>query len=69
MIYTQDHGPAHVHAVRGTDLVVFLINCSKGSVGVRGNTRVRSSMVRELQTFVSDNLTLICESWRLLHGE
>jgi hypothetical protein len=69
MIFTQDHVPAHVHAVKGKDLVIFLIDCAKRKVTVRGETRMRSGTVSELQAFVKDNPTLLCETWRNLHGE
>jgi len=49
--------------------VIFLVECPEGPVTVRGDTGVRSSTVRELRAFVSDNLALLCEAWRSLHGD
>jgi hypothetical protein len=69
MIYTQDHVPVHVHAIRGNDLVVFNIDCVRKLVTVRGDTGIRSGTVRELRALVGDNLALLCEAWRSLHGE
>lgn len=69
MIYTEDHTPIHVHAVKGKEVVIFELDCEKRVVRVRGRTRVRAVTVRRLKKFVGDNLTLLCEAWKELHGD
>lgn len=68
MIYTEDHLPIHVHAVKGRELVVFELDCQAKKVRLRGRTRLSRVTIRRLEEFVGDNLTLLCEAWRELHG-
>lgn len=69
MIYTEDDEPSHVHAVRGDELVIFWFDCARRTISVRANHRVRSTMVLELKQFLGDNLELLCEAWRAIHGK
>ena len=69
MIYTLDHPPAHVHAVRGTDSVVFILGCPKGAVSIREAKGITRSEQQALLYFVEDNVEMLCKAWEELHDK
>jgi hypothetical protein len=68
MIYTEDHGPAHVHAVKGNKYAVFLLRCPSGPITLRENAGLRKRETAALRRFLSDNLGLLCAAWEKIHG-
>ena len=69
MIYTFDHEPAHVHAVQGTDSVVFILGCPEGPVSIREAKGITRSEQQALLHFVEDNVEMLCEAWEELHDK
>ena len=68
MIFTDDHGPPHVHAIGGDERAVFLLHCAAGRVSMRSDTGLTRADIRKLSRFLEDNVVMLCESWRLVHG-
>jgi hypothetical protein len=69
VIYTNDHPPPHVHAVRGRDARArFELNAPDGPVRLMDNTGFSLAEVREIGTAVAENLTAIHAKWSEIHG-
>lgn len=68
MIYTNDHGPAHVHAVGPDGRAKIALNCPNGPVlpvDIRG---VDPGTVRKLVALIEQELVELCATWRSIHG-
>lgn len=60
----REHGPAHVHAFRaGAEVIVDL-----APVAVRENYGMRSGQIVKAVRIIEDNLALLQEEWRKIHG-
>lgn len=66
MIYSAEHDPPHIHAIRGRVLVVFNLNCPDGSVEIRDSRRATRREKAFLMEFANANLAVFCEEWRRL---
>jgi hypothetical protein len=69
VIFTREHEPPHVHAIRGRDFIVFVLNCRAGPATERESKGVTRAEQRALLAFVNDNIGVLCEAWRVLRGQ
>jgi hypothetical protein len=68
-IYSNDHPPPHVHAVRRDGALARLaLNCPNGPVMLVGQTGFRAAEIAEIGTAVALALPAICTKWRAIHG-
>ena len=69
-IYTNDHPPPHVHAVKpGGGRARFELNCPDGPVRLLEATKFRGAEIEEVGAAVAARLHLICAEWRKIHGD
>ncbi len=68
-IRTNDHGPAHVHVVRGGSEALFYLNCPGGPPTLRENYRFSRSELNELQAELEAVIGHLCNEWRKIHGD
>ena len=69
MIYTDDHGPPHVHVVGKGGTVTFFLRHESRSVSIRSNDGISRADVRAIATFLEENLDILCQAWERIHGE
>jgi hypothetical protein len=69
MIWTGDHGPAHVHAVGHGHDPAFFLGCESGGVRLRGKSRLPASEIAALTGFISENRDILCKAWKELHDD
>lgn len=69
MIYTDDHGPAHVHVVGPGGVALFWLNCPDGPPTVRGKKGLSDHEVRRIGDLMADHAAILCAKWRELHGD
>lgn len=68
-IYSNDHPPPHVHAVRPDGaLAKFALNCPHGPVALLDQSGFRRVEIVEIGAAVAANLLQICAKWREIHG-
>lgn len=68
-IYTNDHPPSHVHAVKGNEAAErFKLNCPDGPVELWDHDGFRLSELNEIGAQVANNLAAICAKWSEIHG-
>jgi Domain of unknown function (DUF4160) len=68
VIYLADHRPEHVHVIGANGEAVFILNCPDGPLELRecyGFNRRRVNIITDQLT---QNLALLCEKWRKIHG-
>jgi hypothetical protein len=69
MIYSNDHPPPHVHAIRrGGALARFALNCPHGPVTLLSQGGFRADEIGEIGAAVAEELPAICLKWRAIHG-
>ncbi|WP_419806067.1 DUF4160 domain-containing protein [Terriglobus sp.] len=68
MIYTDDHGPPHVHATDGSQAASFWLHCSEQRVSLRDRKRIPNQTLTRLQSFVEAHTDVLCEAWKGVHG-
>ncbi|WP_443082567.1 DUF4160 domain-containing protein [Terriglobus sp. ADX1] len=69
MIFTEDHGPAHVHVFGPDSVFVFLLQCPRGPVRLRERMRGSQREMNRIARVLNENLDILCTAWRNLHGE
>ena len=68
-IYTNDHPPPHVHALKGNDAEArFKLNCSSGPVELWDFEGFKLAELNELGKLIDANLETVCAKWRDIHG-
>jgi hypothetical protein len=68
-IYTNDHPPPHVHAIKpGGGRAKFDLNCPSGPVQLVDQTGFRLPEIMEVGAAVASELDAICAEWRRIHG-
>ncbi|EGF93210.1 hypothetical protein ABI_16500 [Asticcacaulis biprosthecium C19] len=68
-IYTNDHPPPHVHALKGNQAEArFKLNCPEGPVELWDHEGFRLSELNEISAAITDHLGDICRKWREIHG-
>jgi hypothetical protein len=68
VIYPNDHPPAHVHVIGGGHEAVFNLNCPEGPPAIRENFGFAKNILGRADAVLSNELNLLCEEWRKLHG-
>ncbi len=69
VIYSNDHPPPHVHAVKGDAAhAKFLLNCPDGPVELVEQDGFKLAEIRQIGTAIADELTAICAKWNEIHG-
>ena len=64
MIFTNDHGPPHVHAFKaGTEAVIEL-----SPIAIRDSYRVSRVDVRGAVNLVAANREQLIQTWKEIHG-
>lgn len=68
-IYSNDHPPPHVHAVRRDGAFAKLeLNCPDGPVSLVEQKGFRMAEVAEIGAAVAAQLSEICAKWSEIHG-
>jgi hypothetical protein len=68
-IYTNDHEPMHVHAVKGGDVVVINLGDEDDLPYVRENHGLKPAEVRLALEIVTAHQAFLIEEWRRIHDE
>ena len=66
VIYTNDHAPAHVHAVRGNGEA--RINIASERVSLLSAYGLKTSDIKRAVRIVSENRALLLQKWIETHG-
>jgi hypothetical protein len=68
-IYSNDHSPPHVHAIkRGGARARFELNCPRGPVTLLDQVGFRAAENVEIGAAVAAELPAICAKWKAVHG-
>jgi hypothetical protein len=68
-IYSNDHPPPHVHALRpGGARSEFDLCCPHGPVTLREQSGFRLSEINEIGAAMATELPAICAKWKAIHG-
>jgi hypothetical protein len=69
VIYSNDHPPPHVHAVRGNEACArFALNCPEGPVELMDHEGYKLAEIREIGAAIAASLPAICAKWKESHG-
>jgi len=69
VIYSNDHPPPHVHAVKGdTARAKFNLNCPGGPVELVEQEGFKLTEIRQIGAAIAEDLTAICVKWSEIHG-
>lgn len=66
---SQDHRPAHVHAIGRGREAVFNLNCPLRHIELRENYGFSRREVRRIKGMLAENQGPLCEAWRCIHGD
>lgn len=69
VIYTNDHRPAHVHVVGRGREAVFHLHCPDGPPELRESLGLAAHELNHIATQLQTQLTVLCHSWRTIHGD
>jgi hypothetical protein len=69
VIFTNDHPPPHVHALRGDARARFDLGLPDGDVRLVENEGFRLAEVRELGAAIARDRDAIAKRWSEIHGE
>ncbi len=64
----REHGPAHVHVIKGDTEVIILLPVNERSALVREIRGMRMNDVTTAQRIVSENSSILIREWRRIHG-
>ena len=68
-IYTNDHPPPHVHAIKSNEAEArFKLNCPEGPVELWDFDGFRLAELNEIGALIAANLETVCATWRDIHG-
>jgi len=68
-IYTNDHPPPHVHAIRPDGArAKFDLNCPDGPVRLVDQKGFHLTEIMEIGAAIANELKPICAEWRRIHG-
>ncbi|HEY5410378.1 MAG TPA: DUF4160 domain-containing protein [Caulobacteraceae bacterium] len=67
VVYPNDHRPAHVHVVDGSE-AVFDLNCPEGPVELRENYGFRSGQIAAIEAELNGQVAVVCREWSAIHG-
>ena len=68
VVYPNDHRPAHVHVVDGSE-AVFELNCPDGPVALRENYGFRGGQIVRIETELNGLIHVLCDAWSAIHGD
>jgi uncharacterized protein YecE (DUF72 family) len=68
VIYTNDHRPAHVHAIGNGAEAVFRLHCPNGLPELRENYGFSRRELNQLLNGLAQHAALLCAKWRHYHG-
>jgi hypothetical protein len=69
VIYSNDHPPPHVHAIRRDGArATFLLNCPDGPVVLTSQTGFRAADISEIGRSIAAELPAICAKWSTTRG-
>jgi hypothetical protein len=68
-VYTNDHGPPHVHAWKAGGWVALTIPTEQEAAIILRTAGMRDSDVRSAVRLVEENAPALWTSWRHYHGE
>jgi hypothetical protein len=68
VIYTQDHRPAHIHAIGPDGRCVFDLNCPVGPLALREASGISATQIRRLARAIEPGIEALCAAWRKIHG-
>jgi len=68
VIYPNNHGPAHVHAIGQGNSAIFNLNCPAGPLSLRANFDFSARQLREMQAKSLDQVAEPCMAWEEIHG-
>ena len=68
VVYPNDHRPAHVHVVDGSE-AVFDLNFPEGPVELRENYGFRSGQISAIETELNGRIEALCREWSTIHGD
>ena len=69
-IYTNDHAPPHVHAIKADGgRARFALNCPEGPVRLLESTIFKASEINEIGSAIADDLAATCMKWWAIHGQ
>ncbi|MCY3831877.1 MAG: DUF4160 domain-containing protein [Chloroflexi bacterium] len=63
VIHTEDHGPAHVHVIKGGNEVLIELTTWR----IIENRRFNERELRRIRRLLRENETLLMETWSRLH--
>ncbi len=68
-IYSNDHPPPHVHAVKGNSArAKFSLSCPDGPVELVDQEGFKLAEIRQIGAAIADDLAAICVKWNEIHG-
>lgn len=67
-IRPRDHGPPHVHILRGGEEVVILLGLGDAGPQVRENRGMTGRNIRIAMDIVIENNEMFLLEWRRIHG-
>lgn len=67
-IWTNDHGPAHVHVQGGGKEAKFYLNCPGGPPALWENHGFNKAELADIQAELGKAIGKLCEEWRRIHG-
>ena len=68
VIHSNDHRPAHVHAIRKDKEAIFLLNCPNGPIELRVDYGFNNREVGQIRNFLTTHLPDLCQQWSEIHG-
>lgn len=68
MIYTNDHGPSHVHVVGPDGRAKIALNCPRGPVTPLDIRGIDGGTVRRIVVLIERDLEVLCATWENIHG-
>jgi hypothetical protein len=68
VIFTNDHGPAHVHVKGAEGEAVFNLNCPSGPPTLRDSYGFKRPDIGGMMAALSAALEILCAEWRAIHG-
>ncbi|MBI5921768.1 MAG: DUF4160 domain-containing protein [Betaproteobacteria bacterium] len=69
MIYTHDHGPAHVHLISAEARIKVWLNCPAGPLEPYEARGVNRVTIRRLLEALESALNQLCHEWKKIHGD
>ena len=68
VIYTNDHAPAHVHAINSDGEAKINLDGADGAPELIWVVGMKRSSIRKVMRLVKANSTAYLEEWRKIHG-